>query len=195
MPLSNPVPNRPPADFYYASHLPVLRALPRVRSILEAGAGRYSTPVLAAMCDRLRSWDESDGWAATLTAEAQGAYIVQHAAGGIIDAIRCELAAELPDLFFADSGTARIAKTADRGAVTLMALQAGVRFVVCHDTEPHLTECYGWAPVYRLARYRLDWPGAWYGAKQPDGRLVPWTSVLSMVDDLAEVRRNLRMPA
>lgn len=192
MGLSTGIPNRPNADFYYASHLPVLRALPRVRYILEAGAGRYSTPVLAAMCDVLRSWDEAEAWAKTLTAEAQGGYAVMWSQRNIVDTIRDELAAGLPDLFMADSGTARIAKTQDRGRVALMALQAGVRFVVCHDTEIP-DPCYLWGDVRKAAKYAVEWPGTWYGERQPDGRKVPWTSVFSNVDDLAEVRRNLRM--
>jgi hypothetical protein len=192
MALSNGTPNRPNPDFYYASHLPVLRALPRVRSILEAGAGRYSTPVLAAMCDVLRSWDEAEGWAKVLTDEAQGAYIVRWSERNILDTIRDEIAAELPDLFFADSGTARIAKTQDRGRTALLALNAGVRYVVCHDTEI-ADPCYLWGDVRKAAKYAVEWRGTWYGERQPDGRRVPWTSVFSNVDDLADVRRNLRM--
>lgn len=192
MGLSTQLPNRPTADFYYASHLPVLRALPRVRYILEAGAGRYSTPVLAAMCDVLHSWDEAEGWAKTLTDEAQGAYIVRWSERNILDTIRDELAAGFPDLFFADSGTAHIAKTQDRGRAALLALNAGVRFVVCHDTEIP-DPCYQWDPIRAAARYAVEWHGTWYGERQPDGRRVPWTSVFSRVDDLADVRRNLRM--
>jgi hypothetical protein len=179
----------------YGTHLPVLRALPRVASILEAGAGWHSTPVLAAMCDRLESYDDSPHWCLALTRAAAGAYVVQHAAPSMPETIQRALALHVPDLCMIDCGTCGIAKTADRGRIAVMALTAGVRFVVCHDTEPPVLNVYDWSEAFAMATHRLDWPGAWYGARQPDGRLAAWTTVLSMVDDLAGLRRNLRMPA
>lgn len=194
MPLSDAQAKPAFGDFYYASHLPVLRALPRVGSIIEAGAGRYSTPVLAAMCDDLRSWDAAPRWCEKLTREAQGAYVVNCSGADMVAIVGKAMAERLPDLIMIDNGTAGIERTNTRGALAVMALQAGVRYVVLHDTEPVVLTVYNWQEAFRIARYKIDWPGTWYGQKQPDGRGVPWTSVLSMTDDLADVRRNLRMP-
>jgi hypothetical protein len=142
------------------------------------------------MCDALESWDESPDWAARLTEAAQGGYTVGHTLN-VVETVKASLARRVPDIAMLDSGTARLAKTADRGVCALLCLAAGVRYVILHDTEVP-DPCYGWGPVFRAAQFKLTWPGLWYGKLQPDGRKVPWTSVVSDVDNLAELRHNLR---
>jgi hypothetical protein len=154
----------------YATHLPVLAAAvaaARPGAVLELGAGRYSTPVLHALClatkRQLLTLDGNAAWIDQFTTYRSAAHRVE-----LVSDWNMVVPSEAWAVVFVDHAPA------EQRVVEIEKFRDACELMVVHDTEDLVH--YGHAAALARFVHRVDYK-----------RLVPWTSILSMTRDLSEL--------
>lgn len=153
----------------YATHLPVLAAVvaaARSGAVLELGAGRYSTPVLHALCAatkrRLLTLDGNAAWIDQFTAFRSATHAIE-----LVSDWNTVVPSEEWAVVFVDHAPA------EQRAVEIEKFRESCEIMIVHDTEDMVH--YGYPAALARFVHRMDYK-----------RLVPWTSILSMTRDLSD---------
>lgn len=151
-------------DDPYATHLLVLdMVLEHQRGrVLELGVGHYSTPLLHEYSKTkhiVTSLDSSETWLSKFEYMRSPRHEMIH----VPDWEKCELLDHYWTIAFIDQDP-----EPSRGPVVLR-LAEQTKFIVCHDTEN---------PIYR-------WDFSKFKYRKDDKSRRPWTTVVSMFDDLS----------